>query len=531
MFMQKLKLPTTYLNLILSLIISIGLNLSFWSKLNQAYPVTGNVVFYLSQLTLNLSVNYTLLTLISYRLIYIPLITLILTIATITAYGMDAFGYIFDSNFIQNSLETDLKEIYDLISVKLITYIVLFIIIPTTIIKFKVKIEYPSIFKNIKHILLGCVIFIFCIGSMYKNYSSYSRNHKYVKYYMNPSRIIFVASTFILEKVNNPKYKEFVNIFDTTELSKHIPASQKPTLVVLVVGESARSDRFSLNSYSRETNPLLSKIENLHSFKQVYSCGTETSVSLPCMFSHLPREKFNLAAANNTENLLDLLSKAQIDVLWRDNDSGCKNICNRVPTDDFNYQKLEPYYNGFECYDEVLLDNFKKIISNIKKDTLIILHPKGSHGPAYSKRYPASMNKFTPQCTNNELTKCTNEEIGNAYDNTILYTDYLLHKTIEQLKVFNNLNIAMLYISDHGESLGEKGIYLHAMPYLIAPIEQIHVPMLFWQNNEFIMQNEQLIAQLNNKYSHDNLFHTVVGIFKIKTDFYNKDLDIFNPKH
>jgi lipid A ethanolaminephosphotransferase len=309
-----------------------------------------------------------------------------------------------------------------------------------------------------------------------------------------------------------------------------VPVGAKPKLIVLVVCESARASNFSLNGYPKPTNPLLTKRDDLFSFKNVYSCGTETTVSVPCMFSHLPRERFNLAKANENENLLDILKRTGIEILWRDNDSGCKQVCNRVNVDDFNDQKIQPYCNDFECHDEVLLYQLENYIQKQPTDRLIVLHKKGNHGPAYYKRYPKNFEVFQPICTSNELQDCSNEAITNTYDNIIVYTDYFLNELISILEKHNKqYDTAMLYISDHGESLGERGIYLHAMPYFIAPIEQIHIPFIMWFSESFDIDRQHLSQILNKKLSHDNLFHSILGLYAINTNLYDKNLDLFKP--
>ena len=163
------------------------------------------------------------------------------------------------------------------------------------------------------------------------------------------------------------------------------------------------------------------------------------------------------------------------------------------------------------------------------RDVLIVLHSMGSHGPAYYKRYPEQFEVFLPVCRTNQLNECSDEEISNAYDNTILYTDYFLSKVIGLLK--NNSqesDTAMFYISDHGESLGEGGLYLHGMPYFMAPDEQINIPAFMWFDEgltkvfdiDAIKKNSELAK------SHDNLFHTLLGLMDVETELYQKEMDI-----
>ena len=160
---------------------------------------------------------------------------------------------------------------------------------------------------------------------------------------------------------------------------------------------------------------------------------------------------------------------------------------------------------------------------------LVVLHTMGSHGPAYYKRYPDSFEVFTPTCQTNQLNECNDEEINNAYDNTIIYTDYVLSKLISVLEKNTKVDeSAMFYISDHGESLGENGLYLHGMPYFIAPDEQKKVAALMWFN-EGLSQSldiDSIKEKIEVPLSHDNLIHTLLGFMSIETKVYQRNMDI-----
>ncbi len=302
----------------------------------------------------------------------------------------------------------------------------------------------------------------------------------------------------------------------------------KPKLVILVIGESDRAMNHQLNGYPKETNPLLSARPDIFSFSKVHSCGTETTVSVPCMFSAFKRADYTDHKGAYTENVLDLLQKSQVSVLWRDNDSGCKNVCKRITTHDLNRAQIAPYCNNQECHDEVLLYDLDTYIKANSTDKLIVLHKHGSHGPAYYKRYPAQFAQFTPTCNTKNLHQCTAQELINTYDNIVLYTDYFLDRVIQHLETNNTVyQTALLYVSDHGESLGEKGVYLHGMPYWIAPQEQTHVPFIFWASPDFAVDRSHLTQMQSQEFSHDYLFHTLLGLFAVNTAVYDQNLDIF----
>jgi len=161
------------------------------------------------------------------------------------------------------------------------------------------------------------------------------------------------------------------------------------------------------------------------------------------------------------------------------------------------------------------------------------VHQIGSHGPSYYLRYPRALEKFKPACQTSNFFDCTKEEIINAYDNSIAYTDKVTADLIALLKKQKHINTSMIYISDHGESLGENGLYLHGAPYFMAPKEQTMVPMIVWLSDTYQgltgIKPECLKANSMQGYSHANLFHSLLGMAGVRTVEYKPSLDIFNP--
>jgi lipid A ethanolaminephosphotransferase len=197
-----------------------------------------------------------------------------------------------------------------------------------------------------------------------------------------------------------------------------------------------------------------------------------------------------------------------------------------VPYEDYQTPKKNTVCD-IECRDEGMLVGLQDYIDSKKTgDILIVLHQMGNHGPAYYKRYPESFERFTPVCKTNQLEKCTSEEINNAYDNAILYTDYFLSKVITLLKQNRGFETAMFYISDHGESLGENNLYLHGLPYFMAPETQTHIPAVMWFGDGFKIDKKLLKEKAKGEYSQNNLFHTLLGFMEVKTEVYDKNLDI-----
>lgn len=306
--------------------------------------------------------------------------------------------------------------------------------------------------------------------------------------------------------------------------------------MILVVGETARSQNFQLNGYPRATNPRLSRKEGVISFNDVSSCGTATAISVPCMFSQMTRGQYDDVRAATEENVLDILQRTGISVLWRNNNNGgCKGVCERVPTEDMPALKVAGQCVNADgtCYDDVLLHQLGARIDAINGDALIVLHQLGSHGPTYFERYPAASRAFSPTCDSNQIQHCSNEALVNTYDNTLVHTDQVLAEAIGLLRGYSaHRDVALIYVSDHGESLGERGMYLHGTPYFIAPREQTQVPMVMWFSPEFSRNAGLDLAcmrgnALHRAYSHDNVFHSLLGLFGVSSTVYQRDLDVF----
>jgi lipid A ethanolaminephosphotransferase len=263
----------------------------------------------------------------------------------------------------------------------------------------------------------------------------------------------------------------------------------------------------------------------------VTACGSSTEVSLPCMFSPYGRRDYDEGRIRNHQSLLHVLDHAGIATLWRDNQSGCKGVCDGLPVERLDNARDADLCNGKRCLDEILLKGLQAQLSPVKGDRVVVLHQLGNHGPNYFERYPPAFKRFTPTCDNPELGQCEREHIVNAYDNALLYTDHVLAQAIGFLGKQTEYDAALIYVSDHGESLGEKGLFLHGMPYSIAPQEQTRVPMVMWFSPGFVSDSGLDLACLRREAaqpaSHDNLFPSVLGLLQVRTDAYRRDDDLF----
>ncbi len=528
--MRNKGISQTALIFFISIFFVLFYNYSFFSEVLKVYSFSGlNILNIFSLSLLVTTVIYLSFVIVSSRYTTKPILITTLIISSFTTYFMNSYNIVIDDSMIRNALQTDIKESLDLFSNSLLLYIFFLGIIPSFIVYY-IPIDYKSftkeLFDKVESILLSLVLIAILLFSSSKFYTSFFREHKSLRYYTNPTYWIYSIGSFFNKTINSgPIVVKQIGLD-----AKVVRANNtKHKLVILVIGEAARSDHFSLNRYTKDTNPLLEKRDDLINFNEFYSCGTSTAYSVPCMFSPLTREEYSYKKAIRIENVMDIINRIKsIKVLWRDNNSDPKGVMKRIGYQDYKNCKTNTICTDKEPRDEgmlVGLDNFIK--QNKDKDILIVLHQMGNHGPAYYKRYPKSFEKFKPVCKTNQLEKCTKEEIQNGYDNAILYTDYFLDKTIKFLETYNNsYQTSMLYISDHGESLGENGIYLHGMPYFMAPEAQRHIGAMIWFGNNFNIDKSKIESKQDKSLSQDNLFSTLLGIFDIKTKIYKKDMDI-----
>lgn len=524
-----MKIAQTHLHLWASLLLVLIYNTSFFRHVLEVYPITWQNIGFLVSLTVGLgTVLMLLLTIFGWTRSTKPVLIALFPLASLTAYFMNTYDVVIDHTMIGNVVQTNYHEAADLFSLPLLGYVAVLGVLPAALVAM-VAIKPLTWRRQLlsKAICLCCCLAV-ALGLILlfsKFYASFFREHKPLRYYANPAFTLYSFGKYLVDK-NFVAVKTAPRPLGT---DAHIPATDTDReLVILVVGEAARADRFSLNGYPRPTNPLLSR-ENVISLSQMYSSGTATAYSVPRMFSVYPRDQYSERKGENTENLLDVLSHAGVHVLWRDNNSDSKGVAVRVPYQDYRHPDNNPVCDE-ECRDEGMLAGLQEYIDSRQKgDILIVLHQMGNHGPAYFKRYRPPFERFTPVCRTNQLNECTNEEIGNAYDNAILATDSFLAEVIGLLKKNDQrFETAMVYLSDHGESLGEYGIYLHGLPYAMAPDNQKHIAAVLWFGSRFTVDRQALREKAGHRFSHDNLFHTVLGLFEIETSVYNRQLDIIH---
>ncbi|MFA5216209.1 phosphoethanolamine transferase [Sulfuricurvum sp.] len=529
MFNFNKTIRSRTLILAVSLFLVIFANGTFFKHVLQVYPLTWSNAPMIASLGIVLgAVLVILFTLFSSRYLLKPFLIVVLLLSSLVAYFMGTYDIIVDKLMIQNVLETDIHESMDLFSLRQVLYFIILGVLPSILV-YRSKIEPTTLNRalidGIKSIGLSLGLSLLLIFAFSKFYTSFFREHVSLRSYTNPANYLYAIGETI-----HQSYSHELSGLKTIGNDAHITNTDNHRkLVILVVGEAVRADHFSLNGYARETTPLLKK-ENIINFPQFTSSGTETAVSVPCMFSCYGREGYDKDIAQHTENVLDVLHHAGATILWRDNNSDSKGVALRVAYEDYKTAEKNTVCDEGECRDEGMLVGLQEYIDKHPKgDIVIVLHQMGNHGPAYYKRYPKVFEKYTPVCKTNQLEQCSQAEITNAYDNAILYTDYFLSKVIGLLKGNDGkFETAMFYLSDHGESLGENGLYLHGFPYSIAPDAQKHVPALMWFGKEFKINRDALKKRASEPYTHDYLFHTMLGLFDVNSTVYRPELDILH---
>ena len=453
-----------------------------------------------------------LFALISSRLVKY-FILLMMPLNAVALYFVQTYHTILDKTMMGNVFNTNSSEAFSYYHPKIFLYLFLGLLLSYGLSKIDITKS-----KRITLLKYGLSIIFIGILILYLNASKWLWLDKHAK------RLGALAMPWSY-MINAVRYKakemrankKQILLPDATFLKN----DDEKTVVILVIGESARAKNFSLYGYERETNPQLKKL-GVKVLKNSSSTTTYTTASVHSMLS------YKGSSSDSYEPLPNYLQRQGVAVTWRTNNWG------EPPLKVQSYERksdLKASCVGDECgLDGVLLRGLKeRIASSDNNRSFYVLHTAGSHGPSYYEKYPKAFEEFTPVCKTVDLQKCTQQELVNAYDNTILYTDYLLAKIITMLKEQKDIATLLVYISDHGESLGEYGLYLHGTPYSIAPDVQKKIPFLFWASDKFKERKgiEQL-ALSEDEYGQYNIFHSILGAFDMNSSIYNEELDIFN---
>jgi lipid A ethanolaminephosphotransferase len=468
-----------------------------------------------------------------------PLWLVVVVLAAVVQHYMLEYRVVMDPTMIANALQTDPNEARDLLSWRM-AFNVGVVVLPAAWLLWRVRVApmgiLSKLWRNVALLLLSVAVALGAAVSMNRELAPLMRNNVHLRYMMNPIATLYSTGSLFVKPLFKRSGK-LIPITAGTALGASYAAQTKPPLFVVVVGETARADHFALNGYARDTTPELAK-RGVLSYREVHSCGTNTLASVPCMFSPLGKQGYE-SRKDDYENLVDVLQAAGLAVFWLDNQAGCKGVCTRIPNasafDGLDAATKKALCDGDECLDDVMLKGLDERIAALPaerraKGIVLVMHQMGSHGPAYYKRSAPDMKRFLPECKTNALAECGHAELMNVYDNSIVQTDRFLGQTIDWLKAQSKqYDPAMLYVSDHGESLGEYGLFLHGVPYSFAPEAQKHVPMVTWfsegMSERRKLSRSCMEAGLDAPLTHDNLYHTVLGVMDVTTPTYKPALD------
>ena len=477
------------------------------------------------------ALNMLLLCLLLNRWTVRPVLTVLIPVTAMAAHFMSRYTVYLDADMLRNILHTDGKESGELLSVGMLPALLSLGVLPTLMVwrvRLKKRPMGRAVLVRLGAIALSLLVAGGAMMASFQDLSALMRNHKEIRHLITPGN--YIVSLVRVAQHDGAQHRPKTPIGVNAHVVGRDP-SAKPRLLVIVVGETVRAQNWGLNGYARQTTPQLRDIGPIN-FTDMTSCGSATEVSVPCMFSPFGRAHYDEDRIAHTQSLLNVLDHAGIGVLWRDNQTGCKGVCEGLSFESFEHARDPQACTPEGCLDEVMLHGLAGEIARRPGDQVVVLHQLGSHGPSYAKRYPARLRRFTPTCETGDLGDCTRDQIVNAYDNSVLATDDFLARTIRFLAEQSSRDTAMIYLSDHGESLGENGLYLHGVPYAIAPDTQTHVPMVMWFSPGFAADRKLDIDCMKQEShapaSQDNLFHSVLGLMQVNTPEYDRKLDLFD---
>lgn len=460
-----------------------------------------------------------------------PVLTLFIVVTAMAAYYMNRYTVYLDADMLRNVLHTEPKEAGELLTAGMFSRLLLTASLPV-ILLWRVRLVRTGWMRTMLRrcaAMAGAAgIIVLVVGLAFQDVAALMRNHKEMRYLITPGNYVVSLMTVLAGTAKDDGRPRTPVGEDAHSFAR---AGARPKLLVIVVGETVRAQNWGLNGYARQTTPELAALD-VFNFSDVIACGSSTEVSLPCLFSARGRRDYDAADIKHSESLLHVLERAGIRTLWRDNQTGCKGVCDGLAFESFLQADDPDFCDGQRCLDEILLGGLSEKVGEEPRDRVVVLHPLGNHGPSYHSRYPPAFRRFTPACDTSELGDCTQSSIVNAYDNAVLYGDHFLARTIAQLDAMTAFDTAMIYVSDHGESLGEHNLYLHGVPYAIAPAEQLKVPMVWWLSQRWMssrnVDRSCLRARLSEPASHDNVFSSVLGLMQVRTSAYDPSMDLLS---
>lgn len=477
------------------------------------------------------SLHGLLLLLVANRWTVKPLLLLLTLVTASAGYYMTAYGVYLDPSMIRNVLRTNVAEAHELMGPRWALHMLVYAGLPLGLLWRVRLVNRPALRATgvrLGVLLLSAGVLVAAVMSVFQPLASLMRNRKEVRYLITPANLLWsVGSIAVADAKGAVQPRQPIGLDAAPGPSW--AARQKPLVVVMVIGETARAANWGLNGYGRQTTPQLAQLPVLN-FGAVHACGTNTELSLPCMFAPVGRRDYDETRIRGQESLLHVAARAGVAVQWRDNQSGCKGVCEGLPQDMVSAVNAPGLCTGDQCLDEGLVRDLDQRLKSAKGTQLWVLHMLGNHGPSYFRRHPPGFAKFQPECRDDDLRRCTPEQITNSYDNALLYTDHVLATAIAKLQARSaEVDSALVYVSDHGESLGEHGLFLHGMPYAIAPEVQTRVPMVMWFSDGFERGagfkpgclrpalQRQAAPGAAKPVAHDHLYASLLGLLDVRS--------------
>lgn len=527
--------PEAFL-LLLSLFWVLVVNRPFFAALGADLSQVSGWGFVLAMAVFVLATHALLLALVGWKGVFKPVLALLILTAAGTSYFTQQFGIYLDPSMVRNVIRTDVAESRELLSLGLVLHMVLVAGIPLWLLwrlRWQPRPLLQGLWRRLAFAALMVVLAVAAVMSVFQPFASLMRNHKEVRYLITPANAVWSLSQVLWGDAQGAaKPREPIGL--DAQLQRPAAQRERPLVLILVLGETVRAANWGLNGYARQTTPALAA-QNVWNAGSVEACGTNTEVSVPCLFAPVGRRDYDEKRIRGQQSLLHVLQRAGVQVHWRDNQSGCKGVCEDLPQEMVSASMAPDLCEGGRCLDEALFRDLDQRLQQVAQGRDVhvwVMHMLGNHGPSYFRRYPPDFARFTPQCRSDDLKACSVPEIVNAYDNAVLYTDHLLAQAITRLKAREGqVDSALLYVSDHGESLGENGLFLHGMPYAIAPAVQKQVPMVFWASQGLGAGTHTDLGCMRQRWTagglaHDHLFHTVLGLLGVQTALHEKSLDL-----
>lgn len=451
------------------------------------------------------------------------------------SYNTLIYNVYFNRDMLDNVLQTTPAESVRMLSISFVLWMLFTGVLPTVWycrLKMVHGVWYKELLKRLMIAGVALLVIAGIAGLFYQDYASFFRNNLSLKHQLVPYNYLNAIKGKIKEQQR--KNIPYQALGMGASLAKK---DATRNITVLVVGETTRNQNWGLSGYSRQTTPKLSarlqQGEHLLNFDNTTSCGTSTAHSVPCMFSSMTQQDYEAAYAERQDNLMDIFKHAGLTINWVENNSDCKGVCQHVPNVNITALNLPEFCHNGHCLDNIMLPKIDELINSTDKDVVLVLHTLGNHGPTYYERYTSDERVFSPTCDTQEINSCNKEQLVNTYDNGVLYVDQFLDKVIGTLQKYPQHKTALLYASDHGESLGENGFYLHGAPLAIAPKEQTSIPMVMWFSDAWVsghgVDMNCLKGITNKPYSHDHFFHSALAMTDINLNSvkqYDQHLDI-----